>query len=132
MLDRPGVHLGALLLAVVDDLDPRALEQAERVAARPTAELDLVGVSSLERLDQFLVAVDADLLAPRPRVPDVAFIERRPGGGLDEPGRLGERTYLMSQQLQRVLPLLTSEAMSQTSPGENSTAFFTAKRPPLR
>src|SRR6266480_3884596 len=97
MLDRPGVHLGALLLAVVDDLDPRALEQPERVAARPTAELDLVGVSSLERLDQFLVAVNADLLAPRPRVPDVAFIERRPGGGLDEPGRLGERSYLTNQ-----------------------------------
>src|SRR5437763_8268355 len=98
VVDRPRVHLGALLLAVVDDLDPGALEQAKRVAARPAPELSLVGIPSLQCLDQLLVAVDADLLAPGSGVLDVAVGERCPGRGLDQPRRLRQRTDLVRQE----------------------------------
>src|SRR6185312_14837764 len=99
MVDRPGVHLGALLLAVVDDLDAGALEQPERIAARPAAELGLVGIATLQGLDQLFVTVDTDLLAPGTGVLDVTVAERRPGRGLDQPGRLGERADLVRQKL---------------------------------
>src|SRR5205085_7681010 len=96
VLDGPGVHLRPLLFAVVDDLDPGALKQPQRVAARPTTELGLVGIALLKGLDQLLVAVDLHLPAPCAGVFDVACLQRRAGGGLDEPRWLGERTYLMS------------------------------------
>ena len=95
MLDGPGVHFRPLLLAVVDDLDARTLEQSQRVTARPAAEFGLVHIALLEGLDKLLVAVDAQLLAPSARVLDVACLQRCPRGRLHQPRRLGERTYLM-------------------------------------
>src|SRR6266516_6187994 len=98
VVDGPRVHLRALLLAVVDNLDPGALQQTERVAARPAAELGLVRLSALQVLDELLVAVDAQLLAPGAGVLDVLRVQRRAGGGLDEPRRLRERSNLVRQQ----------------------------------
>src|SRR6266516_2284216 len=97
--DRPRVHLAALLLAVPDHVDAGRLLEAHAVAAGPAG--DLVGITFvlLERLDELLVAPDAHLLAPAPRVRDVALVERLARGGLDEPGRLRQRADLVRQEL---------------------------------
>src|SRR5207302_5992906 len=100
--DRPGVHLTALLLAVPDDVDAGRLLEAQAVPARPAGDLVGVPLVLLKELDQLLVAVDTEPLAPDPCVLDVAFVQRLAGRGLHEPGRLGERADLVGEKLQVV------------------------------
>jgi hypothetical protein len=95
VVDGPRVHLAPLLLAVEDDLEPGALEQPEGVAARPPAELVLVGAAAPKLLDELLVAVHAHLLAPACGMLDIALLERPAGVRLHEPRRLGERSDLV-------------------------------------
>ncbi len=97
--DCPGIHLAALLLAVPDPVDARRLLESHAVAARPAG--DLVGVPLVlpEKLDELLVVLDADLLAPLARMLDVALLERLAGRGLHEPRRLGQRADLVRQEL---------------------------------
>src|SRR5437870_12747476 len=99
MRDRSGVHLAALLLAVPDHVHAGRLLESYAVLARPAG--DLVGVSLvlLQEVDELLVALDADLLAPEERMLDVALFERLARGGLDEPRRLRERADLVGQEL---------------------------------
>jgi hypothetical protein len=87
VVNGPRVHLRSLLLAVVDDLDSRALEQPQCIAARPVAEFGLVGISPLQRLDELVVPVDTEPLTPAAGVLDVALLEGRAGRRLDEPRR---------------------------------------------
>ena len=93
------VHLAPLLLAVPDPVDARRLLEAHAVPARPAGDLVRVALVGLEELDQLLVALDADLLAPDACVLDVALLERLAGGGLDEPRRLRQRADLVCQEL---------------------------------
>ena len=94
--DRPGVHLAPLLLAVPDDVDAGRLLEAHAVLAGPAGDLVGVALVLLEELDELLVILDADLLAPDARVLDVALLERLARGGLDEPRRLRQRADLVS------------------------------------
>ena len=104
VVDRPRVHLAPLLLAVEDDLEACTLEQAEGVPARPAAELVFVGAAALKLLDELLMAVHAHLLAPAPRMLDVALLERPAGVRLHEPRRLRERSDLVGQELHAAAP----------------------------
>jgi hypothetical protein len=83
--DRPGVHLAALLLAVVDDVDAGRLEQPKRVAARPACDLFGIALGLPQERHEPLMAVNADLLTPASSMVDVCFVERPACVRLHEP-----------------------------------------------
>ena len=67
MGDRPVVHLGALLLAVVDDIEPRAFLETKRVEAGPALNLRFLlfgEASAAEQLEESRVIGYLELLAP--------------------------------------------------------------------
>src|SRR5439155_1840270 len=67
MPDDVVVHLGSALLAVVDDVDPGALEQGEPVARRPVvdqAKLLLADLAAAEHLDELVSVVELERAAP--------------------------------------------------------------------
>ena len=97
--DRPRVHLAPLLLAVPDHVDTGRLLEPQAVAARPAGDLVRVALVLAQELDELLVPVDLELLAPGLRMLDVALLERLARRGLDEPGRLRERPHLVCQEL---------------------------------
>src|ERR687887_474850 len=131
VVDRPCVHLGPLLLAVVDDFDAGTLEQPQRIAARPVPQLRLVRLAPLKRVDELLVAGDADLLAPAARVLDIALVERSAGRCFDEPRRLCERPDLVRQELHAAASTLAVFALPRRSSFSRAIGSETNWRSPF-
>src|ERR671930_402106 len=131
VVNRPCVHLGPLLLAVVDDFDAGTLEEPQRIAARPVPPLRLVRLAPLKRVDQLLVAGDADLLAPAARVLDIALVERSAGRGFDEPRRLCERPDLVRQELHAAASTLAIFALPRRSSFSRAIGSETNWRSPF-
>ena len=99
--DGPVVHLGALLLTVVDDVETRTLLESQGVQAGPP--LDLGFLLFIERcvvqeVDQPLILRNLKPLAPGTGLLELAITEWLAGVGLDPPRRLVERADLVGQQ----------------------------------
>ena len=99
--DRPVVHLRALLLAVVDDVEAGALLQADRVEAGPTLELGLLFLAErrvTQEVQQALILRNLEPLAPATGFFEVLVVQWLAGIGLDPPAWLVQRSHLVGQQ----------------------------------
>src|SRR6185312_1239276 len=88
------VHLRALLLAVVDDVEAGALEQADRVDGGPVVYLRLREAACSQALGELFVSGDLEPPAPVVGRGQIALVQRPAGECLHAPGRLGEAADL--------------------------------------
>src|SRR5438094_1198690 len=99
--DGPVVHLGALLLAVVDDVEAGALLELQRVEAGPALEIGFLFFAEgrvTQQVDQLSVVRDLEPLAPAAGFLEIAIAQRLAGVGLHPPGRLVQGSDLVRQQ----------------------------------
>ena len=98
--DGPVVHLGALLLAVVHDVEAGALLELEGVEAGPALEIGFLFFAKgrvPQQVDQALVVRNLKPLAPGAGFLEIAIVERLAGVGLDSPAGLVQRADLVRQ-----------------------------------
>ena len=88
------VHLRPLLLAVVDDVEANALEQADRVDRGPVVYFRQVEAPASQSFDECFVALDLEPATPIFGRDEIALVERPAGERLHPPGRLGEAADL--------------------------------------
>ena len=92
------VHLRPALLAVVDDVEARLLQKLDGVRRRPVVDLREGQAAGAKTLDELVVAVHLEPLAPPLGLGEVVLFERPVGERLHAPGRLGQAADLAGEE----------------------------------